>query len=69
MPNYGIDLNIGRPTTKQLSQPVDGIDLADVISAVKAVNETAEEAVLELKKITLGTGLVTGTDLSEEEPE
>ena len=37
------------------------------LRTVVASNATVEEATEELKKIALGTGLVTGTDLDEEE--
>ena len=39
------------------------------LDAIKEVTEKLEEAIEELKKITLGTGLVTGVDLNEEEVE
>ncbi len=70
MVDYGIDLDIGRPTTRQLSQPVDVLNLSGVITAVEvgaeATTAAVDEAVQELKKITLGTGIVIDEDLSEE---
>ncbi len=66
MPNYGIDLNIGRPTNRQLATPLEILNLAGIITAVEAVNKTEEEAIEELKKIREGTGMILDEDLSEE---
>ena len=66
MANYGRDLNIGRPTAKNLAEytEVQNFDavLAKLETAIQGISEVAEE----LKKIKMGTGLTIGVDLDEE---
>lgn len=40
--------------------------IASLESTMKELQGTMEELLMELKKVRLGTGLVTGTDLNEE---
>ncbi len=65
--NLGRDLNIGYPTKETVNiKIVDDKGLNQNITEVNGNFEVINE---ELKKIRLGTGLVTGTDLSEQEVE
>jgi len=61
-----VDLDIGRPTIKQVQGYVDVENFNNVITAVEAATTELQEAVLRLKQIALGTGLAIGVDLNEE---
>ena len=60
---YHREQDIGKPRKDSIT--VDNLDT--LIEKVKDVTQELQEAVEELKKISLGTGLVTGVDLDEEE--
>ena len=66
MPDYGRDLNIGRPTAKQLAEPVDVQSFDPVVAKLEAAIQGISETTEELKKIKTGTGLTIGVDLDEE---
>lgn len=55
------DLDIGKPT----NESVTVTDMDTLISNVKVTADKFDESIEELKKIKLGTGLVTGVDLNE----
>lgn len=63
-----MDLNIGIPVPENFRREVDVSNLQKVVTEVQAATAEMQEAVEELKRIRLGTGLVTGVDLSEEAP-
>ena len=63
--NFGRDLDIGIPTTRNLTRPVEVQNLAGVITSVENVASTVDETNLELRKIKTGTGLAIGVDLDE----
>ena len=56
------DLDIGKPP----SESVTVKDLDTLISKVNLTADKLDESIEELKKITFGTGLVTGVDLNKE---
>jgi hypothetical protein len=60
------DLNIGIPTTVNMTKPVNVQNFDSVVAAINEAKNALDEVKVELEKITLGTGLVTGTDLNEE---
>ena len=66
MPDYGRDLNIGRPTAKQLAEPVDVLSFDAVVAKLETAIQGIAEATAELEKIKSGTGLTIGVDLDEE---
>jgi len=60
------DLDIGIPTKQNLARPTEVQNFEKVIASIKSAVDRLDEAIGELRKITLGTGLVTGVDLDEE---
>jgi len=68
MKGVNMDLNIGIPVPENFRREVDVSNLQKVVTEVQAATAEMQEAVEELKRIRLGTGLVTGVDLSEEAP-
>ena len=66
MPDYGIDLNIGRPTVKNLTKYTEVQNFDAVLVKLEAAIQGISEATEELKKIKMGTGLTLGLDLDEE---
>lgn len=62
----GRDMNIGIPTIKNLTRPIEVQNLEGVIAATKAVEDEVAEIAPELRKIKTGTGLTVGVDLDEE---
>ena len=65
MPDYSREQDIGKPTKESVVVE----DLATIVTAIETATHTLDEAVENLKKIALGTGLVTGVDLNEKETE
>ena len=60
---YSRNIDIGKPG---VAIPVDVESFVPVVSAIETATAKIEESTEELKKIALGTGLVTGVDLDEE---
>jgi len=67
MPDYGIDLDIGRPTVKNLTRPIEVQNLEGVIASISEVENRVEESIKVQEQIRLGAGLAISADLSEEE--
>ncbi len=65
--NLGRDLNIGYPNKETINIKI--VDDKGLNQNITEVNGNLEVITEELKKVRLGTGLVTGTDLSEQEVE
>ena len=67
--DFGRDLDIGIPTTRNLTRPVEVQNFEGVITSVDNVASTVaskvDETNLELRKIKTGTGLAIGVDLDE----
>lgn len=66
MPNYGIDLNIGRPVKENFIEYIEVQNFTGVITSIENISNTLDETNKELKQIRLGTGLIIGENLSEE---
>ena len=64
MVNYGRDLDIGYPDIVELKDI--HAKLGEVEKKIEDTTSAVDENSLELKKISLGTGLVIGVDLDEE---
>jgi len=65
--DYGRDLDIGYPSETTLKDIY--IKLGDVGIKIDNSTDSIEETLDELKKVSLGVGLVTGIDLNEEDIE
>lgn len=58
----GRDMDIGIPTTRNLTRSVDVGNLANVLKSMKDVESELVEVNVELKKLTVGNALLTGDD-------
>ena len=67
MPDYGRDLNIGIPTIKNLTRPIEVQNLDGVIASIGEVESGIDESIKVQEQIRLGAGLAISADLSEEE--
>ena len=63
-PNYGRDIDIGKPPTEKYNVDVDKIE--SIVTSTAAAAASIEEAIAELRKIKTGTGLSISVDLDEE---
>ena len=61
------DLNIGIPTETNFTKSINVNNFGNVIASVEASLPAIEEAVEELKKIRVGTGLILGQEIEEAE--
>ena len=61
---YSRDINIGKPN---LDKNVSVKNLNEVVSAVKDLRDDLAETTEELKKISLGTSLISGDEVESSE--
>lgn len=68
MPNFGQDLDIGRPTIVNLTKPVEVENLAGVVAAINETTSKIEEITAEVEKMRKGIDIGV-TDLNSDELE